>query len=230
MTKRRRASPRPWTPADEDLLRRLYPATLTARIATALGRATEHVYSKANKLGLRKSEAFFARDLSGRALKGGSLSVATQFQPGGVPWNKGKSYHAMGRSITTQFKPGIRPHTWKPIGTLRINSEGLLQRKVSDTGYPPRDWVSLHRIVWEAAHGPVPRGHLVVFKPRRHSTDPERITLDALECIDRRELMRRNSVHRHGPEIARLSQLRGALNRQINKRTEAQESEQQTYE
>lgn len=46
--------------------------------------------------------------------------------------------------------------------------------------------------------------------------------LENLECISRRELMLRNTVHRHGPEIAALSQLRGALKRQINRRTKTE--------
>ena len=122
------------------------------------------VDSKANKLGLRKSAAFFARDLGGRMLKGGRMSVATQFQPGATPWNKGQHYQALGRSIDTQFKPGARPHTWRPVGSLRVNADGYLQRKLTDTRYPPRDWVAVHRTVWEAAHGPVPGQHVVVFK------------------------------------------------------------------
>ena len=36
--------------------------------------------------------------------------------------------------------------------------------------------------------------------------------------VTRAELMRRNSVHNRGPEIARIHQLKGAIMRQINKR------------
>jgi hypothetical protein len=34
-----------------------------------------------------------------------------------------------------------------------------------------RNWVAVHRLVWEQAHGPVPPGHIVVFRPGRHTTD-----------------------------------------------------------
>ena len=44
------------------------------------------------------------------------------------------------------------------------------------------------------------------------------------ELVTRAELMRRNSMHRHGPELARITQLRGCITRQINRRTRAQES------
>ena len=152
MTKSRQIAPprRPWAPDEVALLCARYAEHRTADIAAQLGRPLKHVYSKATRLGLRKSAAFLQRDVSGRMLKGGALIVATQFKPGSVPWNKGKHYEALGRSIDTQFKPGGTPHTWKPIGSLRINADGYLQRKCSDTRYPPRDWVSIHRSVWEA--------------------------------------------------------------------------------
>jgi hypothetical protein len=48
------------------------------------------------------------------------------------------------------------------------------------------------------------------------------ITLGRLELISRAENMRRNSYHtRYPKEVAQLIQLRGALNRQINKRLKA---------
>ena len=53
--------------------------------------------------------------------------------------------------------------------------------------------------------------------PGRRTTNVDEITIDALECISRKTLIERNTVHRHGPEIARLVQLRGAVNRQIRK-------------
>ncbi|EMM6737362.1 HNH endonuclease, partial [Pseudomonas aeruginosa] len=40
----------------------------------------------------------------------------------------------------TRFKKGQKPHTWLPVGSTRISADGYLQRKISDTGYPPRDW------------------------------------------------------------------------------------------
>jgi hypothetical protein len=40
--------------------------------------------------------------------------------------------------------------------------------------------------------------------------------LDNLELLSRSALMRRNSIHNYGPELARLSQLRGAVTQQIN--------------
>jgi hypothetical protein len=93
---------------------------------------------------------------------------------------------------------------------------------VSDTGYPPRDWQSAHRLVWIAANGPIPAGHVVRFKDGRHTTEVEKITIDALECITLAENMRRNSFcNNYPPEMVKLIQTRGHMNRMINKRQRA---------
>lgn len=213
-------SRKPWTEVEIELLRRNYADSLTTDIAAALGRSVLLVYSKANKLGLRKSAQFNASSQSGRLLKGGTLGQANQFKPGLVPWNKGKHYPASGRAVTTQFKPGQKPHTWVPIGSYRI-ADGILQRKCTDTGYSPSDFVSVHRLVWEAANGPVPAGHVAAFKPGRKTTELERITLDAVELLSRAQVMARNSVHRLPKQLVSLVQLRGVLNRRINRLAKA---------
>ncbi|MCV5968883.1 hypothetical protein, partial [Lactococcus petauri] len=63
------------------------------------------VYAKAMRLGLRKSAEFMATsDKTGRILRGGKLSQATQFQKGHTTWNAGrKGWQAGGRSAETQF-------------------------------------------------------------------------------------------------------------------------------
>jgi hypothetical protein len=103
------------------------------------------------------------------------------------------------------------------VGTRRIDKDGLLEEKVTDTR-SKADWIPLHRLAWIQANGAVPAGHIVVFKAGRRTTDPEQITADAVECITRSELMRRNTYHRYGPDVAKVYQLRGEINRQINKR------------
>ena len=72
----------------------------------------------------------------------------------------------------TQFKPDTRPHTWKPIGSTRLSREGYLQRKISDTGYPPKDWVGVHILMWQEAHGPLPKGFAVSFRIVTKPTSP----------------------------------------------------------
>lgn len=222
MTKRHRTSPsrRRWMAWEVEFLRRFYADHVTAHLAVVLDRPVVRVYAKASHLGLVKSAEFLANDRGGRILKGGRLSVATQFKPGLVPWNKGLQGVAGVQAAcrATQFKKGRKPQTWRPVGTHRLTKDGYLERKVHDTGYPPHDWVGVHRLVWIEAKGPVPAGAVVVFRPGCKTTDVACITVERLECISRAENMQRNSFHRHGPEIAQLVQLRGAITRQINKR------------
>jgi hypothetical protein len=116
-----------------------------------------------------------------------------------------------------RFKTGHKPPHWQPIGTERISASGYLERKVSDTGNPNVDFVAAHRLLWEETCGPVAPGHAVVFK----DGDRENIAIENLECIDRQELMRRNSIHRYPPEVQYACQLKSVLNRMINKRSQA---------
>ena len=198
-----------WQPWQIELLVRNHAHSTNADLAVALGRSRPSVMDKAMKLGLVKTAQHRA-----------AAPRATQFKPGGAPWNKGVHYTTGGRSGETRFKPGHRAQTWVPIGSLRINADGYLGRKTNDEAPSHRHWTSVHRLVWEAAHGPVPAGHAVVFLPGRRTTVEADITLDALELLTRAELMRRNSVHtRMPPELVALVQLRGALNRQINARS-----------
>ena len=92
---------------------------------------------------------------------------------------------------------------------------------MSDTGYSPRDYVAVHKLVWEAAHGPVPQGHIVVFR----DSNRRNFDLANLECISQAENMRRSSLHRYPPEIVQAMQLRGALNRNINDRRKRDEQQ-----
>ena len=77
--------------------------------------------------------------------------------------------------------------------------------------------------MWEAAHGPIPDGFIVVFKPGLKTAVCEEITLDRLECITRAENARRNHPAQRDPELAKLVQLKGAITRQVNRIKKQQE-------
>ena len=199
-----------WSAADDAALRALYPNTHNQVLADLLGRTEPAISNRANKLKVHKSPEYIAQ--------GGA-----RFKPGTVPWNTGlKGWQSGGRSADTRFKPGRPPEeasNYRPIGSVRVTADGHLERKVNDT-HPvtTRRWVAVHRLVWEAAHGPIPKSHVVRFKPGALTTVEAEITLDKLECIHRREHASRNSVWTlYPPEVARLVQLKGAINRQANR-------------
>lgn len=206
-----------WTAAEEARLTAAYPGTRTADLAAMFG-CTEHkVYSKAASMGLKKSAEYLASAMACRLRRGDNVGKAYRFKPGQEAWNKGIKFDSGGRSHETRFKPGRRPHTWTPIGTERLSKEGYLERKIADTGVTRKDYVQVHRLVWEEHNGPIPEGHTIVFRDKdKTNRDPGN-----LECISRAELMRRNSFHNYGKDIAQLIQLKGAVQRQINKRERA---------
>lgn len=225
--------PRPWLDYELDAMRQLYPHVPTAELAKALGRKTHQVYGRAKAMNLRKSREYLEGPGAGRLLPGDQRGLSCRFPKGHVPANKGlrRPGWSSGRMAETQFKKGRSPEkarNYRPLGSLRI-IYGNLERKVSDdqTVYPARRWRPVHRLVWEAAHGPVPPGHICVFKPGRHTLVERDITLDRIECISLTENMRRNTVHtRLPPEARQVAQLRGALNRMINHRSKKQHEEQ----
>lgn len=213
---------RPWTSQDIATLRRLYAETPTTELAEHFGRSLKIVYEKAKRLGLRKAPHYMREQHGARAREVGK---ATRFVPGQKSWNKGTHYVAGGRAGETQFKPGNTPYNWVPVGSYRINRDGYLDRKISDERRGARDWEAVHRLVWKEAHGEIPAGHVVVFRPGRATTVMEDITLDALELITRQELMRRNTVHRYPEEVKVAIRQLGVFRRKINKRTKHEESD-----
>lgn len=212
-----------WTAQEVDTLRAMYPTTRTADIAALLGIDLELVYRRASLLRIRKDPEFFARDKSGRVFKGGKLGQATQFAPGQKPWNTGrKGWQAGGRSVATQFHTGTLPPGTMPIGSYRVitskNGRQFLERKVRQVpGSSHKRWTPVSRLVWEAAHGPVPKGSIVVFKPGQRTLVLAEITLDRLELITRAENAARNHPNRSNPAMAKLIQLKGAITRQVNR-------------
>lgn len=203
-----------WTTAENAEFARLYPDTDTRALALRYGVSERAIYAKAEGYDprLRKSPEYLKQTWSETAARRKRAGIDDgQFRPGQVPWNKGlKGWNPPGIQAT-QFKPGNKPQTWHPIGHERTTTDGYRQRKVADTGYSPRDYVGLHILLWREHHGEVPPGHIVVFRNR----DKSDVRIENLECIDRAEHARRNSIHRYPPAvktaIRRVAKLRKTI-------------------
>lgn len=197
-----------WEPAEDAQLVARYPHEGTTAIARDLGRTTAATYNRARKLGLAKSAEYLASPAACRLRREDSVGAACRFQAGHVPANKGlrRPGWAPGRMASTQFKD-------QPIGTERVSKDGYLERKVNDDLPLQARWRAVHLVLWEAAHGPVPKGHAVTFL----NGDRRDVRLDNLGLISRRELMARNALHNLPKPLVETLLMLGALNRRIRR-------------
>jgi len=98
------------------------------------------------------------------AQNGITNGIDSRFFTGQVSHNKGKKgYYAPG-SEKGWFKKGHVSSNWRPVGSERIDADGYIYIKVSDTAMPvQRRWKQKHLVIWEELNGPVPKSHNVVF-------------------------------------------------------------------
>lgn len=202
--------PHIWTVEETALLRRAYADTPTAELAARLGLTVNQVYDKARLLGIKKSAAYKKTGHAGCFLPGEQRGRATEFKPGQAPHNKGKKFNAGGRSAEHRFKAGHRPANTAPVGTVVTDSYGYLKQKIAKNR-GRHGWQFVHRLVWEAAHGPLPADHIIVFK----DGNKRNVALANLACISRTENMARNSIQRYPDELKKTIRIVAKLNKTI---------------
>ena len=202
-----------WTEDDLLILRRLYPHERADHVARVLGLSVRQVYSKADALGLKKTPEFFLRPDCGRTTKGSTRGLRGQFAKGMTPHNKGKPFP---HNSTTKFKPGMRPTNTVPVGTVTMStpgkgeSQGYLRRKIAE----PNVWEFVHRAEWIKVNDSIPKGSVLIFLDGDHRN----CDLSNLKLVTRAENLARQSVHNLPPELKQVCQLKGAINRVINRR------------
>lgn len=211
----------PWPKKVLAAFKRRYPHEPTAKIAADLGITISACYQMAGRLGIKKSAEYLASPAACRLRRGDKVGAASRFLPGHVPANKGlrRPGWAPGRMAATQFKPGNSPQTTLPVGSYRFAKDGSLQRKIGNAkGNNSKRWRGVHELVWIEANGPLPPGHICVFKAGMRTAVLEEITADRVECITLAENMQRNSYHNRYPkEIGLAIQARGQLIRKIRR-------------
>lgn len=123
-----------------------------------------------------------------------------RFQKGIIPWNKGMKGLDIGGK-ETQFKKGRNPHNYKPLGSERVADGYVLIKTSEKTNHiilrignnsisiteerrGHNQWREKHVLIWEAANGPRPAGHAIIFG----DGDKRNFELDNLILVSRAQL------------------------------------------
>lgn len=109
--------------------------------------------------------------------------VTGYFKKGNIPHNKGKkmSPEVYEKCKNTMFAKGNIPKNHRPVGSERLSKDGYIEIKVEE----PNKWVFKHKVLYEKANGPVPKGKIVIFA----DGNKENLSLDNLRLVSRRELL-----------------------------------------
>lgn len=204
-----------WSEDEVRILKELYPTTMdAAEIAERLHLKTHAVYNKAAQLGLHKPKESYI--LHGKQMCNHPASIATRYQSGHNPLNKGKKMRpeTYEKLRGTMYQKGNIPANHREVGSERVNVDGYIEIKVAE----PSGWRLKQRYVWEQAYGKIPRGYNVQFK--NHDTQDCR--LENLYLISRADqLKNENSMFaRYPKELQDVMRLKGVIKRKIRERNE----------
>lgn len=144
--------------------------------------------------------------------------VTGRFEKGHVPINKGKKGMFNVGGNKTSFKKGNIPKNFQPIGTEVIGKGGYIYIKVDDKKNVPKkeNWKPKHRVIWEKANGPIPKGHFVIFLDQ----DKTNLKLENLEIISMAEnlIMNRQNLYYDNPELTKTGVAIARLLNKVNKK------------
>lgn len=202
-----------WTPEEDQFLRDRYNTTFTRSIAEQMGRSYSSVRDRAIHLGLKKPDSYIlqTRSLAGKIGSQNPRTIATRFSKGSVPANKGKKMppEVYAKAAPTMFKKGQMPYNHKPVGSERIDKDGYIMVKVAE----PKKWRQKQRVVWEEAHGPIPKGYNIQFKDGNR----QNVSLDNLYIISRADQLKNENsmMARYPEELQKVIRAKATLKAQI---------------
>lgn len=204
---------RRYKPAEDEIIKQMFVTHLLKEIGERLGRSVGSVHGRAKILGLELPPEERTRRKRIGIDKGIIAGRKYQFKKGHIPANAGQkmSDEVRNKIKHTFFKKGHRPHNWRPVGSMRKNTDGYWMIKTKE----PQTWELFHRKLWEDKHGKLSQSKIVVHKGPQPE-NPGDINIKNLQVISKKENMERNTVHRYPEEIKRAIQIIGVLNRKIN--------------
>lgn len=198
-----------WTDEEKRIVAEMYADHCASEIAERLGRSVSGVYCQARAMGLKSPREKIVR--LGKIGASHPKAVASRFQKGHVPENKGKKMapEVYEKVKGTMFQKGHAPVNHRPVGSERITRDGYVEIKVAEPG----KWRLKHRMVWEETNGPIPPGYNIQFRNKNRQD----LRLENLYLIARSEQMgTENSIHaRYPEELKKVIRLKGAIKRQI---------------
>jgi len=130
------------------------------------------------------------RDLSNLLKKSGlTTGLKGYFPKKHIPWNKGMKGVCAPGSEKGWFKKGHKPKNTMPLGSERITKDGIIEVKISNTsGNYSKRWKSKHSVIWQKAHGKIPKGSVIIFADGNRRN----FNLSNLICVTRNELYQLN--------------------------------------
>lgn len=208
---------RKWPESEIEILKSLYPNTKSEIIAKMIGRPLTSIYGMAQKLELKKTEAFLSSDLSGRlnSENAEQRGGGSRFRKGQTSWNKGKKIGSHPNSVATQFKKGLRPHNWVPVGTEVVATIGYKKIKIAE----PNVWEWSHLKLWQEHNGDIPASHMVYFKDRNRMN----VTIENLGILSRQEWMKIYSMHNYPEDVKAMIHMLAGFKRRLKKYAEKQD-------
>lgn len=191
-----------WTPERVKYLEENYPDTSIDVLVNHLGCSEHSCYSKANNMGLLKSEKYqekYAAERNHRLMIHGQK---TRFQKGQESWNKGLenykdhvSDEGWKRMSTTWFKPGSKPHNDTSDGSIVIRKDSGSEISYLYIRTSPGEWQLLSRYTWEKETGEtLDADHVIRFKDGNQFN----CELANLEKVTRAENMKINQMSDSG--------------------------------
>lgn len=222
---------KPWTKEEEAFLRKHYKTMTHKAIAKALGRSHGAVSNKAERMQLLKKPS------NRRFWYGERLHDLKRLYPHTPNKELAKRFGVTQKAVLDaarrygvrknqdvahagRFKKGSAPSDGRPIGTVRVESDGMVRIKVNDKYKGKNEnWITYQLYLWlEAGNEPPADGYFVRIKREFLSLHHTKLTADHLEVVDRAANLERNSIHNYPPELKSVMRTLGRLRKEINEK------------
>lgn len=170
-----------YTIREDKYLRANHGTKSITQMAAELGRSRDSVKNYLQRMGL-KLKPKHAAEIKRRA----------GFKKGQVQPRKTNA------AKPTSFKPGHVPHNKRQDGdiTSKLHGNGKRYQYLRYAGR----WVLYHRHTWIASNGPIPSGHVIVFR----DGNTMNADIDNLECITIAAQFERNRDRNKAAETRKL--------------------------